>query len=237
MNLYLKQTVLGGLLALLLISLSIGFSRWQLDRAEEKNQILEAYRQRASESAVPLPGNIEELDQWRYRKVHATATPVPDRQFLLDNQTHQGRAGFNVLTPFKLESGDLLLVDRGWVPLGEDRQTLPDVSIPEEPIRMEGTIYAPHKQAFSLGDMDEGEVGWPRIIQFLDFDLLERRLDQTLHRFTVRLDPAAQYGYSRDWNIISLSPDRHKGYAFQGFAFAATVLAIFLILTLRRKKK
>ena len=237
MNLYRKQTLLGGLLVLLLIGFSIEFSRWQLDRAEEKTRILETYRQRASVSAVALPEQIEDLEQWRYRKIRATATPVSDRQFLLDNQTRRGQVGFNVLTPFQLGNGDLLLIDRGWVPLGEYRQMLPDVSIPEESMRIEGTIYAPHKEAFSLGGMDEGESGWPRIIQFLDFDLLERRLGRTLRRFTLRLDPAAQHGYLRDWNIVSLPPDRHLGYAFQGFAFAATALAVFLILTLRRKKK
>ena len=47
----------------------------------------------------------------------------------------------------------------------------------------------------------------------------------------------ARHGYLRDWSIVSLPPDRHLGYAFQGFAFAAAVLAVFLILTLRRKKK
>ena len=221
----------------MLIGFSIEFGRWQLDRAEEKTRILETYQQRASESAVALPERIEDIDRWRYRKVHAVATPLPDRQFLLDNRTHGGQAGFNVLTPFELKNGDLLLVDRGWVPLGEYRRTLPDVSILEEPMRVEGTIYAPYKEAFSLGGMDEGEFGWPRIIQFLDFNLLERRLNQTLRKFTVRLDPAARHGYLRDWSIVSLPPDRHLGYAFQGFAFAAAVLAVFLILTLRRKKK
>ena len=237
MNLHFKTTILGLFLALLLISSSIGFSRWQLDRAEEKTRILETYQSRASEPASALPDRIEDPAQWRYRKIYTTATPISDHQFLLDNRTHQGVAGFNVLTPFRLREGKLLLVDRGWIPLGKSRQLLPDLSIPETSMRIEGTIYVPYKEAFSLGDMDDDTSGWPRIIQFADFNLLEQRLNEKLHGFTLRLDPAMQHGYLRDWKIIGVSPDKHLGYAFQGFAFAATVLVIFLALTLRRRKK
>ena len=236
MSLYLKNTFLGFLAMLFLVTLFAGLGRWQLNRADEKTEILEAYRARAKEPAVALPSELDDPVTWRSRKVHVTTTPLTERQFLLDNQIRGGRVGFNVLTPFNLPGGGLLLVDRGWVALGASRKILPDVSIPNETMRLEGLIYVPYGKSFSLGGMDENELRWPRVIQFLDFAILEQRLGAPLRPFILRLDPALEHGYRRDWQITAISPDKHLAYAFQWFALAGTALVIFLVLSLKRRK-
>ena len=236
MKLYFKPTLLGIFATVFLASLFAGLGRWQLNRADEKTQILDAYQTRAVELASVMPERIENPEQWRYRKVHISASPLTSRQFLLDNQTRNGRVGFNVLTPFRPVDGRLLLVDRGWVPLGASRSDLPDVSMPSESLRLEGLIYVPYEKAFTLGGMDDGELGWPRIIQFLDFETLGQRLGEPLRPFTLRLDPAAEHGYLRNWPIIAVSPDKHLAYAFQWFALAVGVGAVFIALTLRQRK-
>ena len=237
MKLHYKSTILGILLTVFLVSLFAGLGRWQLTRYWEKTEILETYNHHAKEPASALPSQLEDPAQWRYRKVYTTATPIAERQFLLDNQTHNGRVGFNVLTTFRLANGHLVLVDRGWVPLGSSRRDLPDISIPKTPMRIEGTIYTPYEKPFSLGGMDDGEIGWPRIIQFLDFKVLTSRLGEPLHPFTIRLDPTMEYGYLRDWKIIAISPNKHLAYVFQWFALALATIAIFLLLVIRRKNK
>ena len=235
-----KFTLLGAFATVFVASLFAGLGKWQLNRAAEKTRILETHRERAAEAAVILPNEFDHSgqwpEQWRYRKVRVTATPVPERQFLLDNQTRAGRVGFNVLTPFRPKDGGLFLVDRGWVPLGASRLNLPDVSIPAEPLRFEGSIYVPYKKAFSLGGIDDGEVGWPRIIQFLDFQTLGKRLGEPLRPFTLRLDPAAGHGYRRDWPITAALPDKHLAYAFQWFALAVGTVAVAFALAMRRGK-
>ena len=37
---------------------------------------------------------------------------LPERQFLLDNRSHQGKPGYEVLTPFRTNDGARLLVNR-----------------------------------------------------------------------------------------------------------------------------
>ena len=51
------------------------------------------------------------------------------------------------------------------------------------------------------------------------------------------LAPEASDGYLRDWSQDDrrFPPQRHYGYAAQWFAFAATLLAIFLKLNLKRR--
>ena len=103
-------------------------------------------------------------------------------------------------------------------------------------MRLEGLIYVPYSEPFSLGGMDEGETRWPRVIQFLDFAALEQRLGAPLRPFVLRLDPALEHGYRRDWKIAAISPDKHLAYAFQWFALAVAVAVVFLVLSLRRRK-
>ncbi len=237
MKLHFKQTLLGFFLVVFLASLFAGLGRWQLHRADEKAEILETYRRHAAEPAVALPAKLEDPARWRYRKVHTTATPLPERQFLLDNQIRKGRAGFSVLTPFRTVHGALLLVDRGWLPLGASRSDLPDISIPPDAMRLEGLLYVPYGKPFSLGGMDDGELGWPRIIQFPNFETMGQRLGEPLRPFILRLDPMLEHGYLRDWRITAVSPDTHLAYAFQWFALMVTVIAVALILSLRRRRK
>ena len=58
----------------------------------------------------------------------------PDRQFLLDNRSHAGEPGYEVLTPLELADGRALLVDRGWVAFTGSRAHLPDMSFAAAPV-------------------------------------------------------------------------------------------------------
>lgn len=237
MKLYLKHTLLGLLLTVFIASLFAGLGRWQLNRADEKKEIIETQLRRGAEPAVELPARLEEPVRWRHRKVRFAATPLVERQFLLDNQIREGRVGFSVLTAFRTAVGGLVLVDRGWVPLGADRSDPPEVSIPEIPMQLEGSVYVPYGEPFALGGVDDGESGWPRIIQFLDFETLGRRLGEPLRPFVVRLAPSAPHGYLRVWRLTSVLPEKHLAYAFQWFALSAAAFAVFLALVLRRRRK
>ena len=87
--------------------------------------------QRGTQSSVELRGNVTVGELLRYQHVRAEGRYEPERQVLLDNMPSQaGFPGFRVLTPFRREGSErLLLVDRGWVPLGATRQDLPPVFV------------------------------------------------------------------------------------------------------------
>jgi surfeit locus 1 family protein len=109
---------------LCLLFLSLG--RWQWGRAELKRELWAQFDRGTGEVVSPGTRPMAELP--RYARVRIEGRWEPRRQFLLDNRTHDGRAGYEVLTPLWLDDGRVVLVNRGWVPFGGYRDRLPDVS-------------------------------------------------------------------------------------------------------------
>ena len=112
-------------LALLAVLLTLGF--WQLDRMREKQALFAAFAAgtRASTDLGPLRAEADS----RFKHVWTHGRYDSGHQILLDNMTHQGQAGYRVLTPFIFDAGRSVLVDRGWIPIGVSRQLLPNVPI------------------------------------------------------------------------------------------------------------
>jgi len=204
---------------------------WQLQRAEEKKQILLENQQRQSNEPVALILPLDEPKKLRHQKVYVHGHFISDKQFILDNQVLNHQVGYNVLTPFKLSGTEtLLLIDRGWIPLEGSREQLPNVGVGVQARKIIGTLYTPYGKAYSLGEMDAGETAWPRRIQYLDFNAIATRLDSHIHPLTLRMKAGQADSYKAEWKLFSMTPDKHIGYVVHWFGLAITVLVLFIYL-------
>ena len=71
--------------------------------------------------------------------MHLRGQFLPERTLYLDNRVLQGRAGYNVVTPLQMgPDGPLVLVNRGWIAVGQTRAVLPAVPVPQGPVQVEG---------------------------------------------------------------------------------------------------
>ena len=216
---------------LLLLALLLWLGTWQLDRAGQSRSQLAAYA-RSDVAAEPLPPASRTLP--RYAHVRLAGRYLPERQFLLDNMTHGGVAGFRVLTPFATDGGETVLVDRGWVPPGPNRATLPDVAVGGGSSELTGRVDALPRPGIELGAAP-GDGPWPRVVGFPKLPELAAALGRTLYPQVVLLDAGAPDGYLRDWRPGGLPPERHVGYAVQWFALALTLVVGYVIASLRRR--
>ncbi len=115
----------------------------------------------------------------RYQHVTVRGHFDPARQVLLDNMpSSAGQAGYRVLTPFvRPGSAKLLLVDRGWVPLGLSRDKLPDVTVTGEPRETGGRLDQLPVPGVRIGAADvPGDRHWPRVLFFPRVADLEQAL-------------------------------------------------------------
>ena len=216
----------------LLVSLGV----WQLERGAEKADLERELARRQSLAPHVITGEERDPGALAGTPLRASGRYDGARQFLLDNRTRRGVAGYHVLTPLRLGDGAGLLVNRGWIPAQADRRLKPDVRIGTAPVAVSGIGALPRSDQIVLGETGyAGDDGWPRIVQRVELGEMARLLGYELAPVVLRLAADEPGGYVREWSAyVGIGPDRHYGYAFQWFALAAALAAIHFVLSVRR---
>jgi surfeit locus 1 family protein len=223
---------------LVVVAACVALGGWQLRRGEEKQALVAAFAS-GTAASVDLQDAVRVDGLPRYQHVRATGTYDTTRQVLIDNMPSQaGKPGYRVLTPFRRDGSDtLLLVDRGWVPLGTSRSVLPAVSVSPGHRTVSGRLDTLPEPGVRVGEAGvQGDRGWPRVLNFPRQQDVEQVLGERVEARIMLLDPAAPDGFERVWRpAMRFGPERHLGYAIQWFALALTVLVAFVALSLRRR--
>jgi surfeit locus 1 family protein len=222
---------------LCLLPLLLVLGVWQLNRAEEKREILKLQAQRQTAEPLLLSATLtENTETLLYKPIRAIGHYDSDHQYLLDNQVNKGRAGYFVLTPFLLKNENLaVLVNRGWLPLGKSRSDLPDVNIDASEIELTGRINHFPKLGLTLAGAEIPNKSWPAVVQVVDAKELAKHLGYPLFDFQIELDKAAANGYLREWQHTPyMTPEKHIGYAVQWFLLAITLTVLFIKYGLKK---
>ena len=98
------------------LAVLVGLGTWQIQRLHWKEGVI-AHRE--ARLAMP-PVSVEEEtadEDLAFRRARATGRFLHSREFLISNRVRGGRAGFDVVTPLRLGPADIIMVNRGWIPL------------------------------------------------------------------------------------------------------------------------
>lgn len=222
------------LLALALCTAFIALGHWQWQRGQARQLEWDAFV-RGADQALPL-GSREFGELPRFQRVSAMGRFDSAHQFLLDNRSHAGQPGYEVLTPFERMTGGVLLVNRGWLPFTGFRDRLPQVAFAGDKVReIVGRVDELPAAGLASGRAAPPVNGaWPRLTSFPRPEELSAALGRHVEARILLLDPRAPDGYLRDWQPPGLSPSRHWSYAIQWWSFALATLAIWIVLNWRR---
>lgn len=219
-------------LVLLAILISLGF--WQLRRADEKRTLM-AQAEAGRHSTLVLNSTaVAQLKRYQHVQVHGRFDSA--HQILLDNMpSKDGQPGYRVLTPLQLEAGGLVLVDRGWVPLGNDRKTLPQLAVGQDPRTLSGMLDELPRPGVRAGGAGVVPDVWPQVLNYPRYTELRLLYGPQLQAHIVLMDADAADGFERVWQInLGFGPERHIGYAIQWFGLAVTLLIIYVLVNLKR---
>ncbi|NNE64272.1 MAG: SURF1 family protein [Gammaproteobacteria bacterium] len=205
---------------------------WQLNRAAYKQTILNRFEARL-QAEFTVFNEQEELYEQEYSRVIMQGHYDLQRTLLLDNQLSQGRAGYHVISPFLLNSGKYILINRGWVALGASRQKLPKIKVPENINEVRGVIVRPVSEGFRMGEIVLDD-SWPKVVPFVDVGILQPVFDGQLLPMMMWLSPQQDDFYERNWQPVWLSPEKSEAYAVQWFSFAVIAAILFVFLNLRK---
>jgi len=215
-------------IAAIVLMVNLGF--WQLRRLDERQAFNETVEQRADVAAGPLDDVLAETDDpdvLEWRQVEATGTYLADEQVVIVNRSQGGAAGDHVVVPLELDDGRLLIVDRGFVPLGADASPAPSGDV-----RLVGRLHPTQERRRGqltdpAGDLDQ--------FQRIDLDRLADQLPAPVVPMYVDLvssDPA-DGPFPAPIEVPDLGEGPHLSYAGQWFIFAACVGAGW-VLAVRR---
>jgi surfeit locus 1 family protein len=225
------------LLSIVLVALLIGLGRWQLQRAAAKRALFDSF---AAGTDVSQQIDLRTPEVRRYQHVEADGHYDASRQILIDNMSNAERVGYYVITPFALQGGGWVLVNRGWVPLGPSRAALPAIPVGGDERHIRGRADHLPSPGIQMGVHAALLPPYPVVANFPSHTELAQLLQEPNWAPAtplVLLDADQPNGYVRNWTAPGFPPMRHIAYAVQWFALALALLIIYIVTNFRRGAK
>ncbi len=224
------------LAALLALLATAALGRWQLGRAAQKEALQMAIEARGSLPAIDAVSLVAavDTDSLLHRRIEAVGHWVGERTVFLDNRPLNGRAGFYVVTPLRLQGSDtVLLVQRGWVPRNfEDRTRVPTIATPAGLVQVHGRIAPAPSKLYEMGAPETGPIR-----QNLDLAQFRAETGLALAPVSLQQTAGAGDGLARDWPKIGSGVEKHYGYAFQWFGLSALITVLYVWFQIVRRFK
>lgn len=207
---------------LVFVSAFVSLGLWQLDRAAEKKAM---FAQFESEDSYAEPTDWSSLNDFDRLKVEGRYRG--DRQVLIDNIPLEGRLGYYVITPFEpARSGEMLLVNRGWLPKSAIADDTVDLAIDSDYRTIRGLAGRLPRVAIRPGDAFVERGDWPRVALYPTIEEIGAEFGRDLLPSVLLLHQDASEGFVRHWRPTVSGPATHYSYAFQWFAMAAAAVCI-----------
>ena len=217
-------------IVILMLVLLLGLGIWQMNRSQEKQSLLDNFKQAPAMPDVELAEIGADWESYRYRRLTLTGQYDAQHQILLQNQVRQGRQGYFVLTPFIIDNNsERVLVNRGWMPQPDSLETIPDIIVSDSARTLSGLINHPPAVGMRIGSLDDSAAGWPKRLPYVDTEWLSLQLGKQVKPWVVLLGADQDDGYVRQWQpSVRMTPEKHQGYAFQWFSLAIALIFLFI---------
>lgn len=226
-----RPAFLPGVAALVAIALTVALGNWQSRRAEEKAALGRDLDAAARHAVLALPPAPVDAHGYEFSRVSARGEFSARHTILLDNKVLRGVAGYQVLTPLKISGGDrYVLVNRGWVAAGVRRESLPQIRTPAGTETVEGVAVVPSSHILELDAKTEEGIVWQNLVlaRYAKWSGLK------LQPVVLQQTNNAADGLVRVWDRPDTGADKHRGYAFQWYALAATILISYVVVSFKR---
>lgn len=201
-----------------------------MNRADEKRERQALLERRLAEPPLVLTGAVPSAEPLMYRRVRAAGRWLGERQIYVDNQIRDGRAGFHVVTPLRLEGrSDVVLVNRGWIARDRGYPQAPPVAVEPGPVEVTGLATRPPERYRELSAETIAGGVW----QNLSIERYAAHTGLEVLPVVILADEPAK-GLARVTEKPDAGVAKHVEYSLTWYALAATTLALWLAMNLKR---
>ncbi|MCF6319081.1 MAG: SURF1 family protein [Proteobacteria bacterium] len=232
-----KPPLIPSLITLAFVVLMTNLGFWQLNRAQEKEQLLVLL---ADDKITEINNKTQLKDLLQYANIVIQGQFLSAPQLLLDNQIDEGVVGYHVFTPFVIEGLDTtIMVNRGWIAKEEFKPE--QLTVNSDTIKISGKLNHPPQVGIQLGEIQLDRQKPHQVMTYYDkqkvsgflHEKLCTGLNCTVSRNIMWLQADQVQGFKRDWRPIIMPPSKHFGYAVQWFSMTL-VLVLWFIYWLRK---
>ena len=212
---------------LALTTLFVALGVWQVNRLAWKENLIAEVSARLSQPPYDLPPVAEwphtDFDTFGFHPVTATGQYAPDKTVLVftslsDPKGRFGGPGDWVITPFALDGGGTVFINRGFVPQAQVGAFLGPETVPKGQTTITGIAVAPEQAgAFTPGPDTAKRTEWVR--DPVRLATLAGTSGPVLG-LTIDLPAAGAGALPQGGETVIDFPNNHLGYAFTWFGFA-----------------
>lgn len=214
----------------------VGLGLWQFERRAETLERIELITQNYDAEPAPLTEEVPDPSAFDvsadWHPVVVTGTYLNELTVLVRNRGSQRGPGFEILVPLRTESGDVFVVDRGWI--DKDGRGNPPTEIPAAPA---GTVTV-EARLRPTERTPAGQRAVDNLVPAVDLAALAPRWGEPSYTGAYGImmseNPAAPAGVPLD--KPATSEGNHLSYAFQWLAFAALGI-VALLWGIRRERR
>jgi cytochrome oxidase assembly protein ShyY1 len=102
----------------------VALSMWQFARREEAQIEIERVLNNYESAPLPVSEVLTSIksfsDDDKWKPVTVTGVYLPEKQLIVRSRPREQQAGVEVLTPLLTKTGDVFIVDRGWMPANDN---------------------------------------------------------------------------------------------------------------------
>nr|RAV91062.1 SURF1 family protein [Aerococcus tenax] len=146
------------------LAILIGLGLWQIERLHWKLGLIATINERMAAEPIPapLPASWPSLDlkSLEYRHLRLTGRFDNAHELYYFTQDDDGTAGYDVVTPFALDTGGTVFVDRGFVPEARKDQATRKAGLIEGPTALTGVARAPQARGAFDAQSDPAKNIW-----------------------------------------------------------------------------
>ena len=214
--------------AIIFAPLTFSLGVWQVNRANEKIEIIENYDKLLFSDPLILDNDHK---NWQPIK---TSGKFEDLVVYEDNAILDGKAGYKIYHLFKNLDSSYIFVHRGFRERNRIKNNLPVVEVPEGFQNLEGKVLRRANNSF-VQNIQESD---PRIIQEFDLSYLKERYssleNKDIYVYLFNLQEEDEMKFSSIEKPVNMSSSKHIGYAIQWFGLCLALI-ILTIYAYRRK--
>jgi len=227
---YFRPRLVPTLAAVAGVLLTALLGSWQLERAAGKAQLQARVDEAGSQQPVRIGAAPLEPASVEYRMVEASGTFNAEAMVYVDNRTHNGVPGYEIVTPLRIADSDrYVLVKRGWIEAGMSRSQLPHVATPSGTVTVRGIALPGNPRVFELSERVQLGPLWENIT----VDRYRKAYGLDLQPVVIQQTNDTGDGLVRDWRRPDTGVSRHRAYALQWFTLCAAIVVIYVVLNVR----